>query len=579
MKFIEKLKPGRRTFIKQAGTLSLAALGGLGFARTAGAENLQTLKRPLDGIARGRVFLDTNAGGHAAGRRGMAGVLVSNGKDIAVTSADGSYELPVEAGAVVFVIKPRGYSPPLNTDNLPQFYYIHEPEGTPDGAFNYKGIEPTGALPGQIDFTLQEHPEGDELEVLVTADPQSYNLDHLKWYGEEALREFGQLDVACGIALGDIVGDHLDLLPHYCRVNASAGIPWHCVIGNHDLNFMAKEDRHAEATFKRLFGPTTYAFQRGPVHFILMNNVYWEGYKGERADGWPRRGQYHAKLRPAQLEFVRNYLQHVPKEERIVVCTHIPLVNLPSWGEAHHTPETKELMEILSSHPHTMSLSGHNHVNYNLYLGEEQGYRPSEGTKHHHMNLTATCGSWYRGPYDAAGIPVATSSDGSPKGYAVIRFKGGNDYHVRFKGIGLPENYQMRVTVPKVVQRESARHTEVHVNVFNAGEQTRVRMRVNGGDWREMERRLSVDPAYAELVERNARNIEAGAGPLSAPTATDHNWKLPLAASLTNGWHKLDVEATNDYGDVWIEVANFVVADTEDDLEHLNNGTRRPRQS
>ena len=33
--------------------------------------------------------------------------------------------------AIVFVIKPRGWRTPLSAERLPQFYYIHAPEGTP----------------------------------------------------------------------------------------------------------------------------------------------------------------------------------------------------------------------------------------------------------------------------------------------------------------------------------------------------------------------------------------------------------------------------------------------------------------
>ena len=58
----------------------------------------------------GLVFEDKDGSGKPSpGNSGFAGVLVSNGKDIAVTDADGRYTLPLPEEAVIFVIKPAGF--------------------------------------------------------------------------------------------------------------------------------------------------------------------------------------------------------------------------------------------------------------------------------------------------------------------------------------------------------------------------------------------------------------------------------------------------------------------------------------
>ncbi len=568
----------RRNFIKKASSASLAALGGLHLASSAGAMSNGSRPVPVDGIARGKVFLDAKETGQAEGQRGLAGMLVSNGTDIAMTDREGRYELPVSEDTIIFVIKPRNYRTAVDDLNLPRFYYIHKPDGSPDEDFIYKGIEPTGPLPASIDFPLYPSPEGDQLKVLLTADPQSYNLEHLKWYGEEAIREFRELDVACGIALGDIVGDHLVLLDEYNRINSRAGFPWYNVVGNHDFNFMAKEDRYVDETFKRIFGPTTYAFQRGPVHFIVLNNVYWEGFDGFLNNGWPQRRQYFGHLRDWQLQFVRNYLKFVSKDERIAVCTHIPLVTLPHVNEMHRTRETKELMKILSSHPHTVSFSGHNHYNTNYILGKEMGYNPPGGGTHHHFNLTATCGSWYRGPYDHAGIPMSRGRDFSPKGYAVASFDGGSDYHIRFKGLGFPEDYQMNIAIPRLVTRKQLGTQLVQANVFNGSANTRARMRFDGGEWLPMKQAMTIDPDYVALRERNKLAMEGSDGLLMAPVDTDHHWVAAIPESLANGWYEVEVEATDHFGGRWTDVRVFVVSDRAEDLHHLSQGTRTRRE-
>jgi hypothetical protein len=98
----------------------------------------------------GIVFEDTSGTGE---RRpddpGIASVLVSNGRDVVKTDRNGRYTLPLHDEAVIFVIKPTGYAPPIDHGvMLPRFYYIHQPRGpgTSGSAF-YRGIEPTAQRP------------------------------------------------------------------------------------------------------------------------------------------------------------------------------------------------------------------------------------------------------------------------------------------------------------------------------------------------------------------------------------------------------------------------------------------------
>src|SRR5262245_46606831 len=95
----------RRDVIAGAGASALALSSG-GFAAP-GA------------VARGTVFDDDRGGGiRRAGARGIAGAMVSNGRDVAVTDGDGRWSLPVEVGDSVFVIKPPGWATPLSTGGL-----------------------------------------------------------------------------------------------------------------------------------------------------------------------------------------------------------------------------------------------------------------------------------------------------------------------------------------------------------------------------------------------------------------------------------------------------------------------------
>ena len=122
-------------------------------------------------VARGVVYHDTNHNAvRDAGEAGVPDVRVSNGRDVVVTAADGTYELPVDGDATLFVIKPRDWMTPVGEHNLPRFYYIHRPSGSP--AYKYPGVAPTGPLPTSVDFALYPQPEPERFRVLLFGDTQ-----------------------------------------------------------------------------------------------------------------------------------------------------------------------------------------------------------------------------------------------------------------------------------------------------------------------------------------------------------------------------------------------------------------------
>jgi hypothetical protein len=95
---------------------------------------------------------------------GIAGVLVSNGRDVVKTDADGRYTLPIDEESVIFVIKPAGYAVPVDEEMLPRFYYLHQPAGSPpDLNLRYRGIDRTGQLPESVDFALTKTVEPQNL--------------------------------------------------------------------------------------------------------------------------------------------------------------------------------------------------------------------------------------------------------------------------------------------------------------------------------------------------------------------------------------------------------------------------------
>src|SRR5271157_148776 len=126
----------REVLIGAAGGLALAAIE----PRGAAAQDAQGAQ------VSGLVFEDRDGSGVAsAANPGLAGVLVSNGRDVAVTGADGRYTLPLPDEATIFVVKPSGYMPPVDLKtNLPRFYRHHQPKGTPPELnLTFDGLDPT----------------------------------------------------------------------------------------------------------------------------------------------------------------------------------------------------------------------------------------------------------------------------------------------------------------------------------------------------------------------------------------------------------------------------------------------------
>jgi len=515
--------------------------------------------------ARGTVFHDANANGMLdPGERGVPRVRVSNSRDVVLTDERGRYEIEVDDDDIVHVVKPRGYMTPVDELNLPRFYYVHKPTGSPEG-LRYAGVEPTGPLPESIDFPLTSFEEREAFRVWVLADPQPYSRDQVALFARDVVAEIrraqrdGARAALFGVSLGDLVGDDLDLFEPLNQAQGSIGVPWYNVYGNHDMNFRSPDDAHAAETFHRVYGPTDYAFQYGLAHFIVLDNVYWKGYRTDE-DGNVRRGNYEGRLLDRQLEFVRNYVETVPADELIVVLLHIPLL---SDARQHSVPQRRELMEILSGHPHTLSLSGHTHIQRMRYSGASEGYTP--GTEHLHANLVTTSGSWYRGALDELGIPQTTMRDGAPNGYTILSIDG-TEYALRFKAARRPADYQMNIHVPSRIEAEALGGTEVVANVFAGSAKSVVRMRVvdEAGDtvsgWSEMGRDARIDPFYAELKALEAGETPPTGRPLPRPIMSSHVWVNPLPGELEPGFYVVEIETTDAFGQtfrgeraVWVE--------------------------
>lgn len=470
---------------------------------------LPTLPVAENLVASGRVFADRNGNGRQdEGEVGIAGVGVSNGIDIVETNARGEYRIEVDDDTVISVIKPPNYQLPLDALNRPQFFYIHRPEGSPPR--DTPGIPPTGPLPRSVDFPLLPAAPRNEFEILVLADTQVRNSAHLRYLNRDIVAELrNRRDFAFGITLGDIAYDSLNKLEVISRSVAQVGVPWFNVIGNHDINKDAWNQDDSNDSFERHFGPDHYAFNEGDVHFVVLNSIRYGGMKNGRA-------RYRGGLSSAQLRFLENDLRRVPRDRLVVVAFHYPINT--HQRQPFRDIDRRAMLRLLSDFPHTLSLSGHSHLQSRWFLGPEQGW---QGTGlHHHYNVGAASGSWWRGPKDAAGIPYTPMRDGTPNGYATIRFAG-NQYVLDYQPARKSAHYRM------AVYRAG---DALYVNYFLGSRQTEVSCRINGGPWTPLQQVLEPDPLYQHLwnqLYQQGRDKRGGAK-LPGASPSTHLWRLAL---------------------------------------------------
>ena len=494
----------------------------------------------------GIVFEDSSGTGERRPNDpGIVGVLVSNGRDVVKTDRNGRYTLPLHDEAVIFVIKPTGYAPPVDRGvMLPRFYRLHRPKGTPAHlGRRHCGIEPTGPLSGSVDFALKKADEPARFDVLFLTDPHAENAAAIDFIRTDVVNALIGTKAAFGITTGDLMSDDLSLYDRYNRIIGQIGIPWHNIAGNHDLNFEAPDRTFSRETFKRTFGPDYYAFEYGGALFLILDNVDYLG-----------NGKYQGRFGERQLAFVSDVLKQTPADRLVVAAMHIPLrTYLDPKDPTTSTSDCAALLELLGDRP-SISFSGHTHTTEHHYLGGGD----SGKTPHHHHVLTAVSGSWWSGPYDHRGVAVADSPDGNPNGFHVLSVDG-NRYTTRFRSAKEPEGRQMRIVLDSdLYQNDDSRMglmfgspisqdktctTDVVVNFFDGGPRTTVEYRIGERAPVRMKRESRPDPFVKEVFARN----QATKKPWAGVELCSHIWVARLPADLEAGTYCIMVRAIDEY--------------------------------
>jgi hypothetical protein len=473
----------------------------------------------------GSVFEDLDRDGVRNRReRGLAGVRVSDGRQLVRTDLRGVFAFAEAPGLPVFVIKPATHAPPRRDDGRPDIW--------------------KGAGAANCAFALQPVArQEDALDVLVFADPQTASEVDVGYYARDivdsVLDDRAVPSAELGLTLGDVVArGRTDLYPALDRETARLGVPWLHVAGNHDMDAAASDDASALDAFERHYGPDTLAWETPQATFVLLDDVI-------RATG--QSASYIGGIRDEQFAFLAQYLETAPRDRLLVLALHIPLFDAAPGRETFRHADRERLFRLLERFPKRLVLSGHSHAQRHVFHDAASGWRGESPL--HEYNVGAASGAYWSGVKDAAGIPDATMSDGTPNGYARLHITHDGGYRLswhpaRLRGGDPAATEAMGLHAPKVLRRGAYPAWGVYANVYMGHAGTRVEFRVDEGEWKPMTRVDAPDPRLlAENVADDSAETLRGYDRSPEATLSPHLWRGALRTDLAVGERRVEVRA------------------------------------
>jgi len=534
----------------------------------------------LDGV----VFDDRNRNSRQdRGEPGISGVTVSNGHEVVTTGSAGRYELPSRDNMNVFVTQPAGYQVPVDDDNVPQFSYIHLPQGSPE--LKYGGIAPTGALPDAVNFPLSRSTatRTPSQNCVIGGDIQTYDQEEVEYARAGAFADLAErTDYAgCGaLFVGDIVGDDLSLYPQTRELASMINGPARFLPGNHDLDFDDPTGEHRFDTYRATFGPDYYSYDVGNLHVVALNTVQY------------RQGQpYFGGLGAEQLAWLGRDLAQVPTSKTVVLASHIPLLNFHDQEQTRHqVREVKEVHALVAGRE-AVSFAGHSHTLEVMREGDATaGWTRTWGVGElpfDHITAGAIAGDWYSGRVTESGYPTAIQKDGARPGVLTFQSRPGG-YSERFTVTGENDAVQMtvglnspryrewfaahRTTRPappfeeptRISRADLDQTTYLTANVYMGSTGTDVSVSIDGDDARPAERtqqmageEKNVGAEWSDPVAVHEQLVHGG----NPAENMMHLWRLELPADLPAGEHTATVTSTDRNGLVSTETIEFTVTE------------------
>jgi 3',5'-cyclic AMP phosphodiesterase CpdA len=336
-------------------------------------------------------------------------------------------------------------------------------------------------------------------------------------------------------------------------VTAQLGIPWLVLPGNHDADHDAADDASSLRSFQAHYGPDVSAWEDAGATFVTLDDVIYRPAADVR---------YVGGLRADQFAFLEALLPRLRTDRLLVLAVHIPLFDtaLPGQPPTFRPEDRIRLFALLQRFPNVLVLSGHSHAQQQVLHDATDGWHGAKPLLEY--NVGAACGAYWSGVKDAAGIPDATMSDGTPNGYATLDIQADGRYALAWHVARDPANPAMVLHAPKVLRQGAYPAWGVYANVFMGRDDTRVEYRIDDGAWQPMRHVLQPDPALlAENVRDDAAEALRGYDRSPEATPSPHLWRGALPTTLATGVHRIEVRALDPWRG-WQQAATRYRLDT-----------------
>lgn len=199
---------------------------------------------------------------------------------------------------------------------------------------------------------------------------------------------------------GDLVMDTLEtkfaradmLYNLYLKTSGKFKMPVYNTLGNHEIFGLYEKSgispdhpEYGKKMFAKRIGKTYYSFDFKGWHFMILDSVV--GVDREK---------YRGLISDEQVEWIKDDLAGVDKNTPLVICTHIPFItsatqidkgSLEANGENIVINNSKEVLDLFTSHNLKLILQGHLHFLEDIYVAGL-----------HFITGGAVSGKWWEGP-------------------------------------------------------------------------------------------------------------------------------------------------------------------------------------
>lgn len=373
--------------------------------------------------------------------KGIEGVVVTDGSYVVTTDQNGVYQIPTNRWAkrVWFTI-PAEYEVPVDPESGRPLFYSKSKISANKQNRNDWQLTPLAAAE-------------DEFLLVAIGDPQCEVASEAERFRSETLIDIratvGQQSAgvvnrhpAYAITLGDLTFDNVALWPTMASLCSSVdlgggkSVPIFNCIGNHDheASLDVQNDQEAVERYIENVGPTDYSFDRGKVHFVVMDNIVYTGTDGF---GESMTCTYDAGYSSSQISWLEKDLEKVENkaEKMVIISGHIPFRAGSNSGGSNVNKDKgyNDVLTLLTQFKEAHIFIGHTHYPENYY---HTSYKTKNGKPIMEHVHGAACGGWW-----TSHIGV----DGSPNGYSIYKVKGATLHNWVAKATGKNESFQMRV--------------------------------------------------------------------------------------------------------------------------------------